>query len=263
MKLKSILLLLFLCLANISFAQHVYFYTSGSRNVGKNEITILLSSKKQKDTKYNMTYTWIRIDVAEGTSTLKVNSSKYGDIESIKVDMKKNDVAFYEIDASNTSIKVVEKQEKWVSSSVQSDYNNIKHNRELKERIKNHPKTNWDQQKLKKYFDTSTDTIEGIYEVPYIDGRHPAYILGIIKNKDNGFDIIYLDGSIGNTWKKGDLKGSLIRTGAKNVFRLNWYNEDKTLAEKKYAEYHEGRINLRISNSESLYYLKMYPYFKE
>jgi len=129
------------------------------------------------------------------------------------------------------------------------------------------PRTEWREDNLKKYFDSNNiDSIEGIYEKIYkedADAEYDKYLFGVIKS-DEGYDIIYLDGSSNSDdWKEGDLKAKMLST-SKPVYKLDWYLKDKRLDSNWYAFIDEVllltfRYGSLTNDDNDTQYLKLYP----
>lgn len=93
--------------------------------------------------------------------------------------------------------------------------------------------TSWNKDKIDNYLITNkTDLLEGLWtyqdrnineSTTKLGGK---YTLAIIKNEQNGYDILYYDGAKVNApnWQCGMLKGKLIRTKFADNFDLVWYD---------------------------------------
>jgi hypothetical protein len=97
--------------------------------------------------------------------------------------------------------------------------------------------TGWTESSITEYLKASTDPHEGIYE--YLDSdidtdlarRGGSYRLGVVKNSDNGYDIIYISGADANhiAWQPGMIIGELTPTIFSNQYNLLWHDaEDAT-----------------------------------
>lgn len=90
--------------------------------------------------------------------------------------------------------------------------------------------TKWTKDKLDEYFSQATSPIEGYWQ--YLDRDLEDkwmrlggnYIIALVANKDNGFDIIYMDGAQTNktNWKPFLLKGKLYPTIFNNTYQAMW-----------------------------------------
>ncbi|TPN86874.1 hypothetical protein [Aquimarina algicola] len=257
MKTKFATFLLFVCMVQAVAAQHIYFFAGGNRNLKRDEITILHKNKNNENTKYKMVYDWIRIDVSKGKHDLQIKSSEFDQPKLLSVDLTKENALFFEINLSDTSWKVLKKSKEEAPTTVTYDFEVFEKENNLTSRLKDHPKTKWDTQSLKKYLTSKNEGMEGIYEVYSKHHSKSSYTLGIVKNGSN-YDIIYLSGGNDN-WKQGDLKGRLITTGAENTFKVDWYMSDKFLEKDHYAEFYEkNRLGIVLSN-QTLYYIKTFP----
>lgn len=102
---------------------------------------------------------------------------------------------------------------------------------------KNQPiidKCDIDEQSLRAYFSSSTDSNEGIYE--YLDSDINTtqsrlggfYRLAIIKSDGGGYDVIYLSGAQENSrnWSSGMVKGKLSPTIFQNHYNMTWIDSE-------------------------------------
>lgn len=93
--------------------------------------------------------------------------------------------------------------------------------------------TSWNKAKIDNYLQTNqTDLLEGLWAyqdrninetTTKLGGK---YTLAIIKNGQNGYDILYYDGAKvnANNWQCGMLKGKLKRTKFADNYDLVWYD---------------------------------------
>lgn len=91
-----------------------------------------------------------------------------------------------------------------------------------------------DEQRLHAYFNSSSDSNEGIYE--YLDSDINTsqsrlggfYRIAIIKNEGGGYDAIYLSGAQENSrnWSVGMVKGKLSPTIFQNHYNLTWIDSE-------------------------------------
>ncbi len=262
MKVKGLLLILFLSSFQTITSQYIYFYDDNSLLAREDEISIGVV-KEGKETVYIMQGGYKRLDMSKNMVTINLTSRTLQSTKTITVDMAKNDAAFYLIKFSKDNTwKIVSVEEEDASFSVKNDYKQIKEIRATKKRSKNHPKTTWTKNGLKAHFTTKSDTIEGIYKMPYKETNIPQITFGIVKNGNN-FDVVYFSGDSEDVWSEGDIKARLYRTGKKGIFRLDWYNWDKTLEKKEvYARLNENALKIFFPNDTYWYFLKMYPVYK-
>lgn len=90
--------------------------------------------------------------------------------------------------------------------------------------------TKWTQKSLDEYFSKNSSPIEGYWQ--YLDRDIEdkwmklggQYIIAIVANEHNGYDIIYLDGAQTNKthWQPFMLKGNLSKTMFNGVFKAQW-----------------------------------------
>lgn len=99
--------------------------------------------------------------------------------------------------------------------------------REGKFSLKQYP-TEWDEKKLREYFLTkkSYDLLEGLYEqIKFSDDylKESKFKLGILKNNDYEYTIIYVEGALNPVdWKEGEEKGKIYRTNTENLYTVYW-----------------------------------------
>lgn len=91
-------------------------------------------------------------------------------------------------------------------------------------------KTKWTSQELDDYFTKSVDPVEGYWvyldrdledKIVKLGGK---YRIALVKNENNGYDIIYLDGAQVNksNWTCGLLKGKLYKTIFSGTYTALW-----------------------------------------
>lgn len=107
----------------------------------------------------------------------------------------------------------------------------------------------------------SADPREGIYE--YLDSdidlglsrRGGDYILGVVGDGKNGYDLIYLGGARENSsaWTEGMTKGSLTPTIFVNHYNLSWYDADKSCdMTELWAEFNGPVLELHFPNERAI-----------
>lgn len=93
--------------------------------------------------------------------------------------------------------------------------------------------TDWDKATIDKYLANNvSEEIEGLWE--YLDRNLDErivklggkYKIAIVKNNQNGYDILYYSGAVVNPdkWKCGMLKGVLTKTKFRDNYNLIWYD---------------------------------------
>ena len=95
-------------------------------------------------------------------------------------------------------------------------------------------RTSWTGEKLMRHLENSSFP-EGIYR--YLDRENDpryarpggSYTLALVKNTENGYDLIYLSGAQTNSgeWKTGMVKGRLKPTIFAGHYDLVWYDATK------------------------------------
>ena len=112
--------------------------------------------------------------------------------------------------------------------------------------------TNWNKTSLDEYLKSTTDdSLEGVWQYLDRDIDEEKFKLGgkysiaLVKNQENGYDILYYAGAVVNSqkWDCGMLKGRLTATQFQNNYNLVWY--DATMREMNddtYATIDNGNI---------------------
>lgn len=128
--------------------------------------------------------------------------------------------------------------------------------------------TEWNEKKLKNYFLTQgNDAMEGIYErmkLAYGDNE-AKYKIGIVKNSEDGYDVIYLDGANNyGDWSEGERKAIISKTAKNNFYTVRWLMAIKNVNEDVYAFLDKNDfLNLVIpapdAKDETVKYLKLFP----
>jgi len=127
--------------------------------------------------------------------------------------------------------------------------------------------TDWDEEKLKTYFDDNGSIgLEGIYEKMQLGKREwtqAKYKIGIIKT-EVGFDAVYIEGANNPIdWSEGELKATIIKTATSNLYKVDWLMANKSKNEDVYCFVDENNLlTFQYSTSEKnpdSKYLKLYP----
>lgn len=130
--------------------------------------------------------------------------------------------------------------------------------------------TEWTELSIKNYLNNARITaLEGIYEgvrSPDDDFIQAKYKLGIIKNKYNGFDIIYLGGANNyKDWKEGERKGVISLTAKPNLYTTKWKMSDKSENNDVYCSVDENGFlkfiyqDYQSKKADESFFLKLYP----
>ena len=127
----------------------------------------------------------------------------------------------------------------------------------------NHPKTSWTEPTLKNDWDKNGLTpIEGIYEATSGTVSAAKYKVAV-KKIDSNYQLIYLSGAAGSTWKTGQIKGYLTETATPLLFKTKWFMANKAPFENCYTTFEPGFMKVLFNqpNNQSLedLYLKLYP----
>lgn len=120
--------------------------------------------------------------------------------------------------------------------------------------------TLWNESKLKDYWQKNGfKDFEGIYE----DVSYPYYKLGLISENGN-YKLIFL--VMGSTdpdyrkWKEGDVKGSLIPTATKGLYKSIWYLVDKEPTQRYVIQFGKGNMQLLTTSiAGNDIFLKIFP----
>lgn len=123
--------------------------------------------------------------------------------------------------------------------------------------------TAWNKKTLSEYFSQNKiENIEGIYEKIVINSvEMDKYKLGVVKDAEQNFDIIYLEGAINfKDWNEGELMGKIITTGTDNFYKVEWFSQDKKLDQNVYVALDTyGLLHFTFANSNKMSYLKLFP----
>ena len=94
--------------------------------------------------------------------------------------------------------------------------------------------TEWTTADLDSHFALSNDPAEGYWQ--YLDREMEEkkvklggrYTIAVVKNMDDGYDIIYISGAVVNSrnWHTGMLKGRLTKTTFIDEYDMVWYDSD-------------------------------------
>lgn len=94
--------------------------------------------------------------------------------------------------------------------------------------------TEWTTANLDSHFALSNDPAEGYWQ--YLDREMEEkkvklggrYTIAVVKNMDDGYDIIYISGAVVNSrnWHTGMLKGRLTKTTFIDEYDMVWYDSD-------------------------------------
>lgn len=128
----------------------------------------------------------------------------------------------------------------------------------------------WTKESLiKRYEMEQTDPVEGVWESVRVYSDEivqSKYLIGIVKNNNYGYDIIYLDGADNKgDWKEGEFKGWITKSATNNFYSVKWLMADKEINKDVYCKIDENSLLSFIfsnspgnKNSESKF-LKLYP----
>lgn len=132
--------------------------------------------------------------------------------------------------------------------------------------------TDWDESKLKSYYiNNGAKNLEGIYENLKLssDEKQAKYKIGIVKNKDDGYDVVYIDGAKNYLdWIEGEIKARILKTGTPNLYKVNWNMANKSLNEDVVCFLDEMNIlNFHFSegnmDNPDIKYIKLFPPISE
>lgn len=235
-------------------AQTVYFYTNNIAGiVGK--IRIYQGEQNIADIGNNQ---WIKVNINATNSanfkfTWGMRSSK-----KVTVNFTNKDCAFIYIHLDPMIWSVYEQNYPNVPSVVWNDYAEYKNEILKRNRLANHPKTNWTETKLKQRFNNESDEVEGIYENSFSSENSPRYKVGVIK--DNGiYKLIYLSGGEPEFWEEGDIKAILIETATPFLYKTKWYMGDKSQTDEVYLSFKQGMFTTVFGNGSENLYIKLFP----
>jgi V8-like Glu-specific endopeptidase len=120
--------------------------------------------------------------------------------------------------------------------------------------------TDYNLDNLKKeWSQTGTDALEGIYE-RVIGYEGPKYTLAIKKKTNTEYQAIYISGGDNGIWSEGNLKAKIFRTAKQNIFKVQWYMDDKSINENLYISFDDGTMEVIWADDRPKdMYLKLYP----
>lgn len=126
--------------------------------------------------------------------------------------------------------------------------------------------TEWTQALLKeRWKEGGCSPIEGIY-TSYIATDNPKWrgsnklTLAVLKTGE-GYDLIYLKGSLFNKWREGDIKARFIPTAEPGLYKVStWYAEDRTENEDYYITFKDQRFYIYETDGSNMAgFLKLFP----
>ncbi len=123
----------------------------------------------------------------------------------------------------------------------------------------NSPKTTYTEGSLKQeWHELKIKPYEGIYE--QVKSNQGVKQKLALKKTLTGYDLIYLSGAVGYTWKEGDVKATLTETATNNLFKAKWYALNKSVDEDTYIKLEGGFLKFIVPriNEEELF-IKLYP----
>lgn len=255
MKKLTILLFAALCFT-LAKAQTVYFYTTNTNLIQNVGVKIQYNGKQLTKIREN---SWIKYDLSNvKQATFKFKSGTYFSGKSININFSGKDAAFVKIHLEDMSWSVYEQAYPNVPAIVWNDYATYKNEIIKKNRIANHPKTNWTTSKVKERLATKSDEIEGIYENSFTSENSPRYKVGVLK--DNGiYKLIYLSGGDSDFWQEGDIKAVLIETATPYLYKTKWYMGDKTQNDEVFLTFKQGMFTTVFGNGTENLYIKLFP----
>lgn len=247
----SVLLIL---MPSLLQAKEVYFYTNSiSGIVGK--IRIFKNNQKIAEIGNNQ---WIYVNVGEIQSCNLVFKWGVRMNKKLELNFNNKDVAFVYIHLDPTIWSVYENTYPSIPNVVWQDHLVRSNEKKLVERKINHPKSNWTEITLTDRFKKQVEPIEGIYENSFKDEGSPRYKIGVVK-EESLYKLIYLSGGNSEIWKQGEIKGVLIPTATSNLFKAQWYMEDKSLNDEVFISFDLGYFKLVWADSRENLYIKLYP----
>lgn len=257
MKRIGILLLFTIGLINFIQAKEIYFYTNSTGLVQNVKVKIYNGNTKIADIRESE---WLRIDVGSVSyCDLKFRSGTYFSNKSLRINFSNKDVAFVRIHLNDMSWGVYEQDYNSAPIAVVNDYSNRVNSKKLKNRVANHPKTDWTESKFKNYFEgENIEAIEGIYENSFKTENSYKYKVGV-KLINGLYHVIYLSGSENNYWNEGDIKAVLQPTATKYFFKANWYMADKSENEELFVSFEQGLMNITWGDGRTNLYIKLLP----
>lgn len=110
---------------------------------------------------------------------------------------------------------------------------------------------------IKSEIDKSNDKITGIYE--FISGKGTRYKLACMRDKDNQYKLIYIDGEEKTKhWKIGEIKAILEESATIGIFKAKWCGLNKQSNLDYYIQF-DGKTMTILDSGQEQIYLKMYP----
>ncbi|MGB1243576.1 MAG: S1C family serine protease [Chitinophagales bacterium] len=199
----------------------------------------------------------------------------YCDIVTVKVDMRPNGESF-----TNHSLEFIScLGDTFVFSSPDARVN--KSNTTLQElnnlwiQMHNQPVTyraeyrlNMPKAKMTPYnevgldirLNASVDPIEGKYEkVLDTHSNRSAYRIGVIKNKKNSYDVVYLSGATNyKDWTEGELMGEINPKGSNDYYTATWRRPNKIASLNAFVSLDENNMLILSFKGDN----NNYKYFK-
>tara|TARA_R110001592_G_scaffold237306_6_gene496199 strand:+ start:5515 stop:7251 length:1737 start_codon:yes stop_codon:yes gene_type:complete len=124
---------------------------------------------------------------------------------------------------------------------------------------KSHPTTEWNSENLKQHWtENGIDKVEGIYESTNGSTHALKYTLGLLK-KEEGYELIYLDGAKDAIWEVGDVKAYLTKTGTPMLYKVEYFMADKSLDEDLYIGFEKGIMKIIWTDRAENLYIKLFP----
>ena len=123
-------------------------------------------------------------------------------------------------------------------------------------------RTSWTAASLKGHWkENGISGIEGIFETV---GNGLQLELALVE-EENAYNLVYLSGASGSAWKEGDLKGTLKKTAAKDIYKTSYYTLDKDLVDNVIITFETENLMKIFTEStvEGSTYLKIYPTYEE
>jgi len=243
----------------LGFGKEIYFYTNSTTLIQNVKVKIYNGGKQVLELRESE---WIRLDVGNVKSYfLEFKSGTYMSNKKLNINLSTKEVAFVRIDLAEMGWRVYEQNPESAPVEIQDDFLELMANKILDLNIKNHPKTEWTEYKVKAKLDSKSDEIEGVYEGAFSGSTMAKYKLGVIKEPNSSYKVIYLGGGDPKIWKTGDLKATLVPTATNYFFKANWYMSTKYLNDEMYISFKEGSFSV-IEKDDEFMFVKMYPIAK-
>jgi S1-C subfamily serine protease len=237
-------------------AQSVYIYSNNiSGLVGKIRV---YNDKGDKVAELQKNQ-WIEVTfTSKANENFTIKCANYFSNKKVNVNLEDKDVVFIRVQLSQSGWRVIEQVYPDVPANVWNDYVLKKNKRLLKNRIANHPTTEWTEAKLKEQFTDKSDAIEGIYENSFSSENSPRYKVGILK-EDGAYKVVYLSGGDSDIWKEGDIKANLTETATQYLYKTMWYMGNKSQNDEVYITFSKGMFTTILSDGEESQYVKLFP----